>query len=110
MNKKQKIEKALEKKGLSVQFVNWEPVSGNYEMSGREGGWEIMIDEDKTPLRGADNPILGHNFGEVMAIIDKCYVGFDYCPECGIDIDTHEEEIGFCNNCRTDFNHLKHGI
>lgn len=103
-SKKTKIVEALEAKGLSVEDIEWIP--HNNALWGSEGGWFVHIDEDKTPLRHVNNPLMGGNFDEIMKVVGKATLGIDFCPNCGIGIDHHEERMGFCENCRTDFKPL----
>lgn len=104
--KKQIIITALEAKGLEVDTITFQPISKAQEMCGASGGWEIYIDEKKTPLRGADNPIVGYNTEEILQQVKQLSRGYDFCPACGIGIDHHEERAMFCENCRTDFSEM----
>lgn len=103
---KQKIIDALEDKGLIIQGISFQPMGRSLEMCGPLGGWEIWIDETASPLRGADNPIVGYNYKEILEQIQLAYKGYDFCPVCGHGIEHREEQNMFCENCRTDFSEI----
>lgn len=68
MNRNQKrIEKSLIEKGHKMVKALWEPVGGNVEMIGREGGWTVEI--DGSPF--ANDYIFGYSVNEVIENINK---------------------------------------
>ncbi len=106
-SKKQKIVESIEAKGLVIESCEWQPISKGGIMCGAEGGWTIFIDEEKSPLRGVSNPILGYNYEEVLEMIKLARKGIDFCPMCGIGISRQEEAMRFCEECRTDFDDIR---
>lgn len=105
-SKKQIITESLEAKGFEVESIEFKPVSKAMEMCGDGGGWEIYI-SDNTPAKGISyNPIVGYNSEEVLKKIDGLVKRIDLCPACGCGISSGEENMQFCENCRTDFSEM----
>lgn len=56
------ITRAVEAKGYSDPFIEWEPIGQMVEMSGRSGGWSVFA---------GDQHALGYNWRDVVDFIEQ---------------------------------------
>ncbi|MCI3922451.1 hypothetical protein MO973_19650 [Paenibacillus sp. TRM 82003] len=61
-----RFEKELAAKGYTMVNAFWQPIGGNVEMMGREGGWVVEFNVDD--LR---DYVFGYSAEEVLANIGK---------------------------------------
>lgn len=40
---RRKIRRAAEKRGLVIDWMEWQPIGAMMEMSGRDGGWSVFF-------------------------------------------------------------------
>lgn len=92
-SKAQIITEILEAKDLTVSDVYPIPFTRR---------WVVEIDENRRPLRGADNPIECYTYEELLKVLARVSAGYHNCPACMHPFSEREERAQFCENCRTD--------
>lgn len=60
---RRKIRKAADKRGLKIAYMEWTPIGGMVEMSGRDGGWYVEFDPE--------GHALGYNADDVVDWIER---------------------------------------
>lgn len=61
------ITKAVEDKGYSVGYLQYEPIGGNVEMIGREGGWVVRVDQGEELI----DYLHGYNISGILGKISE---------------------------------------
>jgi hypothetical protein len=80
---KDKIEKALNRKGYQSTYMSWDGITKGCEMCGPAGGWYITFEvmpDMKSPTPNEEGTVVGYNITDVLKEIEKL-------PVCTLDED-----------------------
>jgi hypothetical protein len=61
---RRKIREAVERHGLEVEDMEWQPIGGMIETQGREGGWTLFVKDCGV--------VIGYSWQDVVEQVDVC--------------------------------------